>query len=226
VLVQIVMTLYLVLRVSCSSIPTPVHTVTATPVNRRLCQSLDFVYFSCTPKTQFRLRQVGMSSSKANTTHRCESAARKKDKNDVKRLWLPWEFCKLIEPLKDAPLPPFGQEKPSSVTEDEQNIMVAESETLFPVGFYDMTPAKRGVTKGRGDWKGKEALRLAHCSAEKNGCLFKARFCRIANGMEIFTSGTHNVSYGLVLVVYPYKYGIVSVSLQVMSLSGTSMQTD
>lgn len=141
------------------------------------------------------VQDVGTKSSKTKVAQSDGLAARK-DKKAVKRLWLPWEFCKLIEPPNDAPVPPFGQEKPYSVTDDEQNIMASESETLFPVGFYDMTPAKRGVTKGRGDWKGKEALRLAHCSAEKNGCLFKARFCRIANGMEIFTSGTHNVSYG------------------------------
>ena len=118
----------------------------------------------------------------------------KKTKKIAKRLWLPWEFCKLIEPEKGGDLPPFGWDKPSSVTDGEKAIIASESESLFPVGFYDMTPAKRGVTKGRGDWKGKEALRLAHCSAEKNGCRFKARFCRVVNGMEIFTSGTHDVS--------------------------------
>jgi hypothetical protein len=143
------------------------------------------------------VQEVGTTSPNNIVTHRGGP-----DVKEVKRLWLPWEFCKLIEPPKEA-LPPFGQEKPSCVTDDEKNMMSSESDTLFPVGFYDMTPAKRGVTKGRGDWKGKEALRLAHCSAEKNGCRFKARFCRIVNGMEIFTSGTHNVRSGLVLVRHP-----------------------
>lgn len=117
-----------------------------------------------------------------------------KRKKEVKRLWLPWEFCRLIEPKQGEALPPFGWKKPSALTDEEKAAIAKESETLFPVGFYDMTPTKRGVTKGRGDWKGKEALRLAHCSAEKNGCRFKVRFCRVPNGMEIHTSGNHDVS--------------------------------
>lgn len=132
-----------------------------------------------------------------------DTTSRKK-KKVAKRLWLPWEFCKLIEPEKGGDLPPFGWDKPSSVTDGEKAIIASESETLFPVGFYDMTPAKRGVTKGRGDWKGKEALRLAHCSAEKNGCRFKARFCRVVNGMEIYTSGTHDIKAHLT----PRKRGL------------------
>jgi len=123
-----------------------------------------------------------------------EKPDKKKRKAVGIRAWLPWEFCKLIEPCESQDLPPFGWKKPSAVTQEEKNIIVSQSEKLFPVGFYDMTPTKRGVTKGRGDWKGKEALRLAHCSAEKNGCRFKARFCRVAKGMEIFTSGQHDVS--------------------------------
>ena len=137
-----------------------------------------------------------MKADHTNTTTSMadEGPAKKKRKTAVKREWLPWEFCKFIEPEDSHSPPPFGWKKPSSVTDDERAIMHSQSDTLFPVGFYDMTPTKRGVTKGRGDWKGKEALRLAHCSAEKNGCRFKARFCRIANGMEIFTSGDHDVS--------------------------------
>lgn len=133
-----------------------------------------------------------------------KTSTKKKKVKVAKRLWLPWEFCKLIEPDDGEELPPFGWEKPSSVTDAEKAIITTESETLFPVGFYDMTPAKRGVTKGRGDWKGKEALRLAHCSAEKNGCRFKARFCRVMNGMEIFTSGTHDIKAHLT----PRKRGL------------------
>ena len=167
------------------------------------------------------VQEDGTSSSKLAASVAATSS--KKGKKDVKRLWLPWEFCKLIEPPKGAP--PFGREKPSSVTDDEKDIMASESETLFPVGFYDMTPAKRGVTKGRGDWKGKEALRLAHCSAEKNGCLFKARFCRVANGMEIFTSGTHNVSLRLV-IAFRRKKNIASVISQHWLLSVSQMCTD
>lgn len=121
-----------------------------------------------------------------------EGPPKKKRKQAPKREWLPWEFCKLIEPHNGV-LPSFGWQKPSSVSEDERALIIKQSESLFPVGFYDMTPTKRGVTKGRGDWKGKEALRLAHCSAEKNGCHFKARFCRVESGMEIFTSGNHDV---------------------------------
>ena len=137
---------------------------------------------------------MSMTNVRANDTKMdSQGPAKKKRKQTAKRLWLPWEFCKLIEP-QNGSLPPFGWEKPSSVTEDERALITKQSETLFPVGFYDMTPTKRGVTKGRGDWKSKEALRLAHCSAEKNGCRFKARFCRVENGMEIFTSGDHDVS--------------------------------
>lgn len=73
--------------------------------------------------------------------------------------------------------------------------MDRESQTLFPVGFYEMTSQKRGVTRGRGQWRGKEVLRLSHCTAERAGCKFKVRFCRIYNGIEVFTSGEHNVSY-------------------------------
>lgn len=109
-----------------------------------------------------------------------------------KRAWLPWDLYKYAK-LIDPP-PPFGQSTPAPITEDELHMVLQESNILFPVGFYDMTPIRRGVTKGRGFWRGKEALRLAHCSAEKTGCSFKARFCRIANGMEIYTSGEHNVS--------------------------------
>lgn len=143
---------------------------------------------------------VSNSSFKLGTS----DTTSKKKKKAAKRLWLPWEFCKLIEPEKGGDLPPFGWDKPSSVTTSEKAIIASESETLFPVGFYDMTPAKRGVTKGRGDWKGKEALRLAHCSAEKNGCRFKARFCRVVNGMEIYTSGTHDIKAHLT----PRKRGL------------------
>ena len=130
------------------------------------------------------------SQRTASGSEASEVSAKKKV---AKRLWLPWEFCKFIEPPVDQPLPPFGWETPAAVSQTERAAIAAESESLFPVGFYDMTPTKRGVTKGRGDWKGKEALRLAHCSAEKNGCRFKARFCRVAHGMEIFTSGKHDV---------------------------------
>lgn len=146
------------------------------------------------------MSEYSVSSNNSIKVENALAATKKQKKKAVKRLWLPWEFCKLIEPENSASFPPFGWEKPSSVTEDERGVIKSESETLFPVGFYDMTPAKRGVTKGRGDWKGKEALRLAHCSAEKNGCRFKARFCRVMNGMEIFTSGTHDVSLSISLL--------------------------
>lgn len=151
---------------------------------------------------------------------RREVAVNSKKKKAVKRLWLPWEFCKLIEPPKHA-LPPFGWAKPASVTDQEKDVIVSESETLFPVGFYDMTPAKRGVTKGRGDWKGKEALRLAHCSAEKNGCRFKARFCRVVNGMEIHTSGTHDVKAHLT----PRKRGLAPAARAIVTKYKEESQT-
>ncbi|CAB9519293.1 expressed unknown protein [Seminavis robusta] len=158
------------------------------------------------PSTSSKKEAIPGSSSGSNAASSGGTVATrgKKKTKTVKRLWLPWEFCKLIEPPNGALLPPFGCEKPSNVTVEEKHVIATESETLFPVGFYDMTPAKRGVTKGRGDWKGKEALRLAHCSAEKNGCRFKARFCRVMSGMEIFTSGTHDITAHLT----PRKRGL------------------
>lgn len=47
------------------------------------------------------------------------------------------------------------------------------------------------MTRGRGEWRGKETLCLLHCAAEKGGCPFKARFARAKNGIEIWTSGEH-----------------------------------
>eukprot|EP00521_Asterionellopsis_glacialis_P017056 CAMPEP_0195292084 /NCGR_PEP_ID=MMETSP0707-20130614/8603_1 /TAXON_ID=33640 /ORGANISM="Asterionellopsis glacialis, Strain CCMP134" /LENGTH=474 /DNA_ID=CAMNT_0040352473 /DNA_START=59 /DNA_END=1483 /DNA_ORIENTATION=- len=109
-----------------------------------------------------------------------------------KRQWLSWECFKSC-PIMN-PCPPFGRPTPAPVSEQERAIMDRESQALFPVGFYEMTSQKRGVTRGRGQWRGKEVLRLSHCTAERAGCKFKVRFCRVFNGIEVFTSGEHNVS--------------------------------
>lgn len=109
-----------------------------------------------------------------------------------RREWLEWKCFKIITEMS-AP-PPYGMAKPAPINEEEINIIARECNELFPVGFYEMTCKKRGVTKGRGEWRNKEALRLLHCTAERAGCKFKARFCRIINGMEVWTSGEHDYS--------------------------------
>ena len=78
------------------------------------------------------------------------------------------------------------------ITSLEKTCIAKESNPLFPIGFYNLTAAKRGVTKGRGQWRDKETLCLLYCSADKAGCPFKARFARTSNGIEIWTSGEHD----------------------------------
>lgn len=80
------------------------------------------------------------------------------------------------------------------MTDEETFISSQELEPLFPVGYYDMTNKKRGVTQGRGKWKGKEVMKLMQCTSQRYGCEFKALFCRVHNAMEIYTKCDHNVS--------------------------------
>ena len=82
--------------------------------------------------------------------------------------------------------------KPLEITSEECALLAKCNRDLFPVGFYEMTCKNRGVTRGRGEWKNKETLKLVHCGAERLGCKFKVRYCRVATGVEVWTSGVHN----------------------------------
>ena len=109
---------------------------------------------------------------------------------------LDWELAKEL-PLPEGESNPWNgasKDQPVPITASEKICIAKESNPLFPIGFYNLTSAKRGVTKGRGQWKGKETLCLLYCSADKSGCPFKARFVRTSQGLEIWTSGEHNVS--------------------------------
>mmetsp|Transcript_25119 Transcript_25119/g.38868 ORF Transcript_25119/g.38868 Transcript_25119/m.38868 type:complete len:308 (+) Transcript_25119:121-1044(+) len=82
--------------------------------------------------------------------------------------------------------------RPMPVTNEETVLIAKQNRNLFPIGFYEMTCRKRGVTKGRGEWKDKETLKLVHCCAERQGCIFKVRYCRVVAGIEVWTSGAHD----------------------------------
>lgn len=96
------------------------------------------------------------------------------------------------------PIPPHSSlhtpPKQIPTTQLEKTCIAKESNPIFPTGFYQLSNSKRGVTKGRGQWREKETLCLLHCSAENGGCPFKARFARTANGIEIWTSAEHDLS--------------------------------
>lgn len=80
----------------------------------------------------------------------------------------------------------------ATVTPNEKTAIAKTSNPLFPIGFYNLTSSKRGVTRGRGPWSGRETLCLLHCSADKSGCKYKARYCRTGGGVEIWSSGEHD----------------------------------
>ena len=104
--------------------------------------------------------------------------------------------------------------KPIDITDEESVLIAKQSRDLFPVGFYEMTCKKRGVTKGRGtfplvsnismpgehlisialqgEWRDKETLKLVHCGAERQGCKFKVRYFRVIAGIEVWTNGEHD----------------------------------
>jgi len=109
---------------------------------------------------------------------------------------LEWELAKEL-PTPEGESNPWngaGKDQPVPITASEKTCIAKETNPLFPIGFHNLTSAKRGVTKGRGPLRGKETLCLLYCSADKAGCPFKARFLRTSQGIEIWTSGEHDAS--------------------------------
>jgi len=106
--------------------------------------------------------------------------------------WLDWSLVREL-PYPEGEKSVFGGEaKPVPVSANEKVTIATTASSLFPIGFYNLTSSKRGVTRGRGPWRGRETLCLLHCSADKAGCKYKARYCRTETGVEIWSNGAHD----------------------------------
>lgn len=106
--------------------------------------------------------------------------------------WLDWSLVREL-PYPEGEKSVFGGEaKPAPVSPNEKVTIATTASSLFPIGFYNLTSSKRGVTRGRGPWRGRETLCLLHCSADKAGCKYKVRYCRTETGVEIWSNGAHD----------------------------------